>query len=367
MTEQTWRLPARGPGRLYQNAEDLTIKYDDTEPLIALIVEDLNSFIQIENCVRLLLDGKEVHATTTVIAVPFEGEKDHIVRNLAELIHQQLWGYYLSADPKATHHGLTNLVYEGNRTSLIRRETEKFLIMLNTRHDIAGRMMRDFHMASEVPPFQRDVYMRDVTSKYLDITLGVRVYTHGEGINRVTTFVPIAGGENAIARIYYNIEHIIHQNLVAYDELHDHYLPVSEELIGRELEGTLLRARSKDNTRKKIINGLKFHTVLMDDPAMIKHVSLADLYYDKLNRIDLLEEASHRSRDLLATALIRSSELTADAGVKLDKVKMEERVYIERPAPRQAARQPVAAPAAAPAGKRSKAARAPTGDGLSEL
>ncbi|MBI3992991.1 MAG: hypothetical protein HY342_06940 [Candidatus Lambdaproteobacteria bacterium] len=367
MTEHTWRLPERGPGRLYQNSEELTIKYDDSEELIARIVTDLNSFIQIENCVRLLLDGKDVHPACTNITVPFEGEKDRIIQNLAQLIYQQLWGYYLSADPKATHHGLTNLVYEGNQTSLIRRETEKFLSMVNVRHDIAGRVMRDFHMASEVPPFERDVYMRDVCSKSLDITLGVRIYTYGEAVNRVTTFIPIGGGENAISRIYYNLEHIIHQNLVAYDELHDHYLPVSEELIGRELEATIIRARNKGNTRKKIINGLKFHTVLMDDPRKIKHASLADMYYDKLNRIDLLEEAAQRSRDLLATALIRSSELTADAGVKIDKLKLEERVYIERPVARETV---AAAPpkrgrqAAKPA---AAAARPPAGDGLTEL
>ena len=139
-----------------------------------------------------------------------------------------------------------------------------------------------------IPAFTRDVYLKQVVERCLDIHLGVRIYNRGEGINRVTLFLPITAGDAAMDRIYYNLEHIIHQNLVAYDELHDHYLPVSAELIGRELETTIVRAREKENTRKKIINGLKFHTVLMEDPSQINHISLADLYYDKLNRIDLL-------------------------------------------------------------------------------
>ena len=117
--------------------------------------------------------------------------------------------------------------------------------------------------------------------------------------------------------------------------MHDHYLPVSEELIFRELEGVLSRATKKGNTRKKILNGLKFNTVLLEDPAMIKHIGLADLYYDKFNRIDLLEEASQHSRDMMAAALIRATEITQDSGVKVDELALDERVYIEQPEVRE--------------------------------
>lgn len=367
MTESAWTLPERGAGRLYQQHPDLIVKYEDTEALIDRIVEDLETFLTLENSVRLLLDGETAQPAAGTLSVPFEGDAEVIYRNLATLIYQQLWGYYLSADPKATHHGLTNLVFEGNQTSLIRRETEKFLAMLNTRNDIAGRLMQDFHMAADVKEFERDVYMKDVCSQYLDIELGVRMYTHGEAVNRVTTFVPVAGGENAIDRIYYNIEHMIHLNLVSYDEIHDHYLPVSEELITREIEDLIRRAKTKENTRKKIINGLKFQTVLAEDNADLKHISMADLYYDKLNRIDLLEEAAQRSRDLLSTALIRSAEMTADAGVKLDKLQMEERVYIERPKAQK--RETVAAQPRQQRAKAQPKAQPATehSDGLTEL
>ncbi len=87
--------------------------------------------------------------------------------------------------------------------------------------------------------------------------------------------------------------------------------------------------------RKKILNGLRFNTVLLEDPAMIKHIGLADLYYDKFNRIDLLEEASQHSRDMMAAALIRATEMTQDSGVKVDELTLEDRVYIEQPEVRE--------------------------------
>ena len=175
--------------------------------------------------------------------------------------------------------------------------------------------------------------------------------------------MPISAGAEAVDRIYYNLEHIIHQNLISYDENHDHYLPVSEELVLRELESLLVRARLKGNTRKNVINGLKFHTVLLEDPSLIHHLSLADLYYDKLNRIDLLEEASQRSREMLANALIRSTELTQDAGVNVNELKLEERVYIERPETRE--KVPAGAPGAPEGAEEGESA--PQTDGLKEL
>jgi hypothetical protein len=224
--------------------------------------------------------------------------------------------------------------------------------------------------------------MRETVQNNMDVELGVRMYTYGEGVNRHTVFVPYGEKTDAaIDRIYYNIEHLIHQNLVAYDELHDHYLPVSTELVLRELEGALLRARLKGNTRKKVINGLKLHTVMLQDPSDIYHIGLADLYYDKFNRIDLLDEAAQRSRELFSTALIRSSEITQDAGVKVDGLAMEEHVYIERPKTAGAAPQRVAVTPPRPAATATTAARTTTTtqrtetrqtvtvkkDGLSEL
>jgi len=368
MTESAWHLPQRGPGRLYQQARDLTIRYDNRDEVIERIVQNLKGFVQLESAVRLLLDGDRVQPITTVMTVPFEGDNDTIYLNMATVIFEQMWGYYLSADPKSTHHGLTNLVFEGNETSMIRRETEKFLSIVTVRNDFAGRVMRNYKMAADVPPLNRDVYLKQVVQPYMDVHLGVRMYTHGESVNRVTTFLPIEAGHDAIERIYYNLEHIVHQNLVAYDELHDHYLPISQELILREVESVLYRARQKGNTRKKLINGLKLHTVLLEDPAQIHSRSLADLYYDKLNRIDLLEEASQRSRDMFATALIRSTEITT-AATNIENLKLEDRVYIDRPPQREAA--PATAPAAparqAPAQEEAPAPAAPHADGLEEL
>lgn len=378
-TDSTFHLPKHGPGRFYYCPPDLIVKYWEVNTIVEAIAGHLKNFLQLEASVRLLTDSQIAQPTTTVISVPFEGDDDRIYSNLAKLIYDQLWGYYISSDPKSTHHGLTNLVFEGNETSLIRREAEKFLHLMTYRTDLAARVMLGYTMQCEVPPINRDTYMRESLHDNLEVELGVRFYTHGEGVNRVTIFVPYGDKTaEAIDRIYYNIEHVIHQNLVAYDELHDHYLPVSTELIVREMEAVLLRARQKGNTRKKIINGLKFHTVLLQDPAMIYHRSLADLYYDKINRIDLLEEAAQRSREIFSTALIRSTELTLDANVDVNNLQVEERVYIERPkvegrsvASMQASR-PAATTAARPAQttatRQQPAAKVPTkSDGLSEL
>lgn len=330
MTEALeWHTTPKSPGRLYQCANDLVPRYEEVQPIVDRIRANLKNFVHLETTVQLLLDDPSTNPTTTTVSVPFEGDFEKIYENLGLIIFQQAWGYYLSADPKGTHHGLTNLVFDGNETSLIRREAEKFLNMLNTRNDLAFRVMKDFHMACEMDEFPRDIYFRESTNKFLDIHLGVRMYTHGEGINRTTVFLPIPVGKEAIDRIYYNLETIIINNLVAFDETHDHYLPVSEELLRREMESLLTRAKKNGNTRKKIVHGLTMDTVLLEDPTMIHHINLADLYYDKINRIDLLDEASARSRELYNVNLIRGAEITNPI-TQVDSLKMEERVYIDR-------------------------------------
>lgn len=331
-TDSTLHLAKHGAGRFYYCPPDLVLKYSEVNEFVQRIAGNLKNFLQLECSVRLLMDSDLANPTTSVIAVPFTGDSDRIYFNLARLIYDQLWAYYISADPKNTHHGLTNLVMEGNETSLIRREVEKLMQLLTYRTDLAARVMVGYRMDCEVPPLNRDSYMRDTVQNNMDVELGVRMFTWGEGVNRHTVFVPYGEKTDAaIDRIYYNIEHLIHQNLVAYDELHDHYLPVSTELVLRELEAALVRARQKGNTRKKITNGLKLHSVMLQDPSDIYSISLADLYYDKINRIDLLDEAAQRSRELFSTALIRSTEITQDAGVKVDGLAMEQPVYIERP------------------------------------
>ena len=360
MTATAWELQQRGPGRTYNLPKEQIIRFDDAQPIIEAIQTQLKSFIQLDTSVRLVLDSEYCAPAQAIISVPFEGESDAIYANLANIIYQQMWGYYLSANPKTTHHGLTNLVFEGNVTSLVRREAEKFLSVLSSRHDIMARVMRNYHMACDMAPFTRDVYMKATTSNFLNIHLGVHMFTHGFGVQRINVFMPIEGGGEAIDRIYYNLEHIIHQNFVSYDENHQHYLPVSEELITREVESLLKRATQKQNTRMKLINGLKMHTVLLEDPSQIHHASLADLYYDKINRVDLLEEAGQRSRDMFASALIRSTEITS-AAINIEGLKLEQQVYLDRPS---AAAQPTQK-AAAP--QQERVAVSVHKDGLSEL
>src|SRR5574341_447244 len=357
-TDSAFHIPKRGPGRLYYCPPDLALKYSEVNEYVQRIANTMKNFLQLESSVRMLLDHASVNPAVTVIAVPFSGDNERIYQNLARLIYDQLWAYYISADPKTTHHGLTNLVMDGQQTSLIRRETEKLMQLLTYRTDLAARVMMGYKMDCEVAPINRDVYMKETVAKGLELELGVRMFNFGEGTNRATVFLPY--GEKtqaAIDRIYYNIEHIIHQNLVAYDELHDHYLPVSTELVLRELEGIIDRSRHKGNTRKKVINGLKLHSVMLQDPSDAYHISLADLYYDKINRIDLMEEAAQRSRELFSTALIRSGEITKDAGVNIDGLPLEQHVFIERPPAKGFEARQAAMAAARPAAQPQQARR----------
>ncbi len=319
----------RPSGSVYIRPEDYTPRYEEHEPIISSIANNIRNFFQVETTLRLVVEGPLANKQITVISVPFEGTDDVAYNEMAGIVFDQLWGYYVSVNPRTTHHGLTHLVFDGNETSLVRREIEKFLALLPHRTDLSHRVMKNYRMEHETTPFERDSYMKESISKVLTMHLGVRMYTFGYGVNRQNLFLPIHGGKNALERIYYNLEHIIHQNLVAYDETHDHCLPVSEELVFRELEGILDRARKKVNTRRKIIDGLKVRTVLIDDPANIHTTQLADLYYDKINRIDLLDEASARSRDLFATSLIRSSEMINES-LDTSQLKLETQKYVPR-------------------------------------
>lgn len=382
-TTTPWELPGKQPGRFYYHHHDLIERYPDVRPLVERMAPTIRQFVQVESAVRLVLDSEAVNPVTADISVPFEGDNEHIYKNMGELVFEQCWGYYLSANSKATHHGLTNLVFDGQDTSLIRREMEKFLSLAAYRTDVAARLMRGYKMQLECEPINRDVYMKPTLSKVLDISFGVRMFSFGENINRVTIFLPIPGGEEAKDRLYYNIEHIIHQNLVTYDEVHSQYLPVSEPLLYRELESLLRRARKKMNSRKKMLNGLKMHTVLLEDPSMIHHESIADLYYDKINRVDLMDESSSRSRDLVNSHLIQSAEI-ATTVADVNSLTMQEPMYIDREhavglAKAAAPRRPVpvtrqamqsaseAEPAAAPQPQPAPVGAGGAADGLDEL
>ena len=184
-----WHISDKSPGRLYQCPDELIPRYEEVQHIVDRIRGNLKHFLHLETAVRLVLDGNHVNPTASVISVPFEGDQDKVYENLGLIIFQQMWGYYLAADPKGTHHGLTNLVFDGNETSLVRRETEKFLRVLHTRNDLAYRVMSGYQMACDMPPFERDVYMRSASERHLDIHLGVRMFTYGEGVNRVSEIV----------------------------------------------------------------------------------------------------------------------------------------------------------------------------------
>lgn len=312
MSESIWHRESCNPGREYQLARNIHIKYDDQDTIISRIVEALKQYVSVEAAVRLVIDTELCSPERAVIAVPFEANEDLIMANFAATMYHSLMGYYVSGEPKSSHFGLSNLVIEGQVNSLVRRELEKLFTQFQSRDDIAGRLLRNVKFDIEDAPASGDNYMQETLKKGLDIELGFRLVAYGPQINAGTIFVPVTDGAGIVDRVYYNLEQIIHQNFVAYDESGDDYLKVTDTLIFKELSQILSRAKSKENTRKKILDNLVFSTIFTEDPTQLHGALIGDSLYDTINKIqeEKLQEASQRSRELFASCMIRSAEMT---------------------------------------------------------
>jgi len=312
---------------------DPYIKYDDPEIIISHIVEGLKEFIHAEPAVRITLDSPLANAARLIISVPFESDEDLIIRNFAGVIHQALIGYYISAEPQTSHFGISNLLIEGNFNSLLRREMEKLINQFQTRNDMAGRLIQNVQLVGTMQvPTPGTTYLTDTLKRGLDIHVGYRVYAMGENVNYTKIFLPLETGKEIIEFIYYNLEQILQQNFVTYDESGDTYLNITETLVFRELERVLDRAKSKELTRKKIINNLQFNTMLLDSPEEVDTALIGDKVYDYLNHIQdkKLQESTERSQELY-TIHTRETSLTLQqlpmslAEIEQEKEKEEEK------------------------------------------
>jgi hypothetical protein len=215
-------------------------------------------------------------------------------------------GYYISAEPKTSHFGISNLVLEGNLNSLLKREMEKLLVQIQERPDMAGRLLANVELSSNVPvPEPGDIFLADTIRKGLDIHIGYRIFITGTDINYTKIFIPLTAGKEIIDLIYYNLEQILHHNFIAYDESGDRYLSVSETLIFKDLEATLKRAKSKEMTRNKILNNLQFNTIEKHKLAPELEMLAGDSLYDFLNHIQdtKLQQATEQSRELYVSYL----------------------------------------------------------------
>jgi len=306
MSESIWHRSECSPGRSYMLGTDPYVKYDDQEAIISTIKESLKKYINIKTAVRLTLDTDLSNAERTTIAVPFESGNEQLLTNLARTLSQTLMGYYISAEPKTSHFGISNLVLEGNLTSLLKREMEKLLVQIQERPDMAGRLLANVELSSNIPvPETGDIFLADTIRKGLDIHIGYRIFITGADINYTKIFIPVTAGKEIIDHIYYNLEQILHHNFVSYDESGDRYLSVSETLIFKDLEATLKRAKSKEMTRNKILNNLQFNTIEKQKIAPELEMLAGDSLYNFLNHIQdtKLQQATEQSRELYVSYL----------------------------------------------------------------
>ena len=305
MAESIWQPESCPPGREYLLGKDLYIKYDNEEEAISQIVEHLRTFVHAEPAVQLNLFTPLSNSERTILAIPFHSDDDAILRNFARMMYQTLIGFYLSAESKTSHFGIANLTLEGNPTSLLRREMEKLLLYIQIRPDIAGRLLHNVSITGKYEvPKPGDVFLSETVRKGMNIQVGYRLLTSGENINCTRIFIPLQTGQEIIEHVYYNLERILHQNFITYDETGDNYLKITETLVFKELEAVLKRAQKKEITRKKILNNLQFNTVFTEE-SKSGQVLANDKLYDLLNQIQdkKLESIRDQSINLYTTYL----------------------------------------------------------------
>jgi len=315
MSESVWHRSECSPGRSYMLGSEPYVKYDDREAIIANIKTALRKFTNIRTAVRLTLDTDLSNPERAIIAIPFEPNDEQIIENFARIIAQSLIGYYISAEPKTSHFGIANLLLDGKLNSLLKREMEKLLRLIQDRPDMAGRLLHRVELVNKVPvPEPGNVFLNETIRKGLDIHLGYRVFISGVDVNLAKIFLPITAGSDIISHIYYNLEQILHHNFISYDETGERYLSLSEALVFKELEAILKRAKTKEMTRNKILNNLQFNTIEKTGLVPELEMLAGDSLYDFLNQIQdtRLQQATDESRRLYVSYLQEAAHSLAE-------------------------------------------------------
>ncbi|OGG97238.1 MAG: hypothetical protein A2527_09050 [Candidatus Lambdaproteobacteria bacterium RIFOXYD2_FULL_50_16] len=293
--------------------QDTFIRFEDTEAIIDGIEAGIRPYLFAEPAIRLVLDTPLANSEKVVLSIPCISDQDRIIKNFAAAIYTSIMGYYYSADPHSSHFGISNLILEGKLNSMLRREMEKHFSQTGKRPDLAARVLKGVGLNTEspVPPAGKS-FLVDTLKKGLNIYVGYRIHAQGEMINHAQMFLPMTGGEEIIQLVYYNLEQIINQNFLAYDESGEGYLNISETLIFKELESILQRSRLKENTRKKILNNIQFNTVFTPDPRQTIGPKAGDSLYDVLNKVqdEKLKSATAYSSNLYAAVMVKTAEMT---------------------------------------------------------
>ncbi len=314
MNENPWHIDSCGTGRQYMLGHEAAVaRFADSQAIIDKIEEGIRPYLFAEPAIRLVLDSPLANPERVILSIPCISDHDRILKNFAKSIYGSIMGYYYSADPKTSHFGISHTILDGQFNSLLRREMERHFAQTQNRPDMAARILEGVSIStkSEVAHQGRD-YLAETIKQGLNIYVGYRIHAHGELINHAQMFLPMESGREITELVYYNLEQIINQNFVAYDETGTGYLSVSETLVFKELESVLQRARLKENTRMKILNNIQFNTVFTPDPRTAFGPIAGDSLYDALNKVEdeRLKKATQLSSSLYAAVMVKGSEMT---------------------------------------------------------
>ncbi len=302
-------------GRAYLLGRDIYKRYSQADKIKKTIKENIRGYIFVDAAARITLDSRHADPERAIFSLPCNANEDRIVANLADLVYVSMQSYYDMADPKIYHYGIANTVMEGFDSSGLRRELELICKSIATRPDIASKVIENIEFEADKLPHMKEFMFSAVLREHLDIHIGYRILLYGEKMNPTSFFIPVSEGAMIIQQIYYNMEIVLHHNLVTYDEVADQgYLRLSDSLLLKEVGELLKRIKNKENVRKKLINNIKFSTVVTDDPVKRYGEIAGDYVYDTINQIDTpaLIDASDRSKALYDTLSIRTARYVDD-------------------------------------------------------
>jgi len=321
MSTTLWHTENCGDGRQYMlGHETAEVKYPDQAAIIQKIEEGIRPHLFAEPAIRLTLDAEAADPERVILSIPCDSDQDLIIQNFAQSIYTSIMGYYASAEPRTSHFGISHSILDGQFNSLLRREIERHFSQIQSRPEMAARVLEGVGIQAQVPNINKEQnQLSETLSKGLNIYVGYRIHAFGELINNAQMFVPMQGGEEIIELVYSNIEQLISQNFLSYDESGDKYLEISDTLIFKELASILQRSRLKENTRKKILNHLGGNQFFLSTDQPQEGSVHGDSLYDTLNNVQevKLQAAALASSKLYASVVVKSAAMApTEVGTK---------------------------------------------------
>ncbi|MBU2511773.1 hypothetical protein KJ966_10555 [bacterium] len=239
------------------DADKLYIRFDDLKLIQFKIKENIKPVVSIDPSASLYLNHSNGFRERVILSIPFSISKDIILQNIATLVSQKFITYYYCGDIHSSHYGISIKTLEGLSNSALFKETQFILNQLSSRDDIAGFVIKNASIdINETSEKTNRTFIVDNIKDSLDIKIGCRIYySHGSRSGE-QGFIPIQAGEQIIDQLYCNIENILLHNYVHNDELSQGHVQLTSTLLNNDIARILKRAKTKTNTRKKVLANL---------------------------------------------------------------------------------------------------------------